>query len=151
VLDMKDRIYFTIKKQGVSLVKYILFLGILFSATACHAYTEISWWTITVGEDRVVEFLSEDHRPYCGNNCYSFVVVGRPDEIFISTLRHDTISRLRRGEVQMNHSPKIYVLNLKSNMINLMELDRFLQLEMVFEDLMGATLLGMNMWLRFKE
>ena len=126
----------TIKqKTVVAMFKSILFSGMLLSSGVCHAFSRISLWTIAKGETRVVEFLSEDSRIYCSNLRCSFVVVGRPDEIFVSTLRADTLSRLRLGEIQMNPSPDIYVLNLKSKTIRIIASDRFVELDIVFEDL----------------
>jgi len=116
------------------MLKYALILGVLFAADVCHAFSEISLWTISAGEDRVIEFQSRE-RLYCGNYCYSFSVAGRPDEIFVSPFREQTLSGFRRGEVQMSHSPMVYVLNLKSKSVNLMALDRFLALDIIFEDL----------------
>jgi len=112
--------------------KSILILGVLIFSGVCHASTEMSLWTISAGENRVTEFESKE-RLFCGNGCYSFSVVGRPDEIFVSPFRGRTLSDLRLGKVQMRHVPKVYALNLKSNTVDLMELDRFLECDIVFE------------------
>ena len=110
-------------------------MGILLAAGVCHAFSEQSLWTISAGEDCVIEFQSED-RLYCGNYCYSFAVVGRPDEIFVSRSDANTLSRYRR-EQRIKFSPheKVYVLNLKSKMVSLMTPERFLQLEFIAEAL----------------
>jgi hypothetical protein len=114
--------------------KNILILGILLSASVCHAFTEISWWTFSAGEDRAIEFLSEDIDLYCHGGCKAYTVVGRPDEIFVSSIGEYALKHLRQGKVNMSHSPDIYVLNLKSRAVTLMGLDRFLKLDITFED-----------------
>lgn len=113
--------------------KNMLILGILTSANICQAFTEMTLWTISAGAGRVIEFHSKE-RLFCGNYCYSFSVVGRPDEIFVSPFREHTLSGLRHGKVKVSHSYMVYVLNLKSKTIDLMELERFLGLDIVFED-----------------
>ena len=117
------------------MLKKLLMLGILISAGVCHASTEISLWTISVGEDRVVEFLSKDHRPYCGIICSSYAVVERPHEIFVSSTRKDILQRIRSGEVEIGPPSNVYVLNLKTKTVNLISLDRFVELDIIFEDL----------------
>lgn len=82
----------------------------------------------------MIEFETTE-RLFCGNYCYAFTVAGRPDEVFVSPFREHTLLGLRRGTVKMSHSPKVYVLNLKSRTVSLMDLDRFLVLDIVFEDL----------------
>ena len=117
------------------MLKKLLILGILISAGVCHASTEMSLWTISVGEDRVVEFLSKDLRPYCGIICSSYAVVERPYEIFVSSTRKDILQRIRSGEVEIGPPSNVYVLNLKTKTVNLISLNRFLELDIIFEDL----------------
>jgi hypothetical protein len=114
--------------------KKSLILGILIVASVCHAFTGISFWTISEGEDRVIEFLSEDINLYCHGGCKAYTVAGRPDEIFVSSIGEDTLTGLRQGKVKMSHFPKVYVLNLESRAVTLMELDHFLKLDIIFED-----------------
>ena len=104
-------------------------------ASVCHAFTEISWWTISTGKDRVIEFLSEDIKLYCDNGCQAYTVAGRPDEIYVLSIGKDILIRLLRGEKIKGPSDKIYVLNLQSRTLALMELDHFLKLDIIFEDL----------------
>ena len=113
--------------------RYTLIAVVLASANAGHAFADSSLWSISAGNDRVVEFLSEE-RLYCGNYCYSFSVAGRPDEIFVSPFRGRTLSALRQGNAQKSHPYDVYVVNLKTNTVHLIELDDFLELDIVFED-----------------
>jgi hypothetical protein len=46
----------------------------------------------------------------------------------------DTLTRLLRGEKIKGPSEKIYVLNVESRALALIELDRFLKLDIIFED-----------------
>lgn len=114
--------------------KNIIIIGILLAASVCYAFTEISWWTISAGKDRVIEFLSEDINLYCHGGCKAYTVAGRSDEIFVSSIGEDTLTGLRQGKLKMSHFPKIYVLNLKSRAVTLIELYRFLKLNIKFED-----------------
>ena len=114
--------------------KITLVLGIITAANVCHASTELSLWTISAGKGHVIEFETTE-RLFCGNYCYAFSVAGRPDEIFISPFRKQTLTGLRQGTVNMGHPPKVYVLNLKTITVNLMDLERFLELDILFEDL----------------
>jgi len=110
------------------------FLGIILVASVGYAFTEISWWTISTGNDRVIEFLSEDIKLYCHGGCQAYTVAGRPDEIYVSPLSKDALAGLRQGKVKMSHSPKVCVLNLQSRALTLMELDHFMKLDIIFED-----------------
>ena len=130
-------LYMPIVKQNpvFMISKNLLIFAILISASVCHAATEISLWTISAGEGLVLEFLSENHRPYCGIICSSYAVVDRPDEIFVSSTRKDILQRIRSGEIDMGPPSNAYVLNLKTKTISLISLDRFLELDIMFEDL----------------
>ena len=118
----------------LTMFKYTIILGILLAANSCHTFTEISWWTISAGNDRMIEFLSEDINLHCYGGCKAYTVTGRSYEIFVSSIGEYTLEGLRRGDVKMGHFPKIYVLNLKSRAVKLMELDHFLGLDIIFED-----------------
>jgi hypothetical protein len=125
-----------ILKQNTELTmfKNTVILVIVLAASVCHAFTEISWWTIPAGKDRVIEFLSEDIKLYCHGGCQAYTVAGKPDEIYVLSMRKDILTALLRGEVIKGPFQKVYVLNLKSRALTLMELDRFLKLDIIFED-----------------
>jgi len=116
------------------MLKKILFLGVLCTATVCHAYLEISWWTVCEGEARVIEFLS-DEELFCGQHFHAYAVAGRTDEIFVTTLGEDTIDGIRTGRTQGYSPPKVYALNIKTRTAHTMALERFLELDILFEDL----------------
>ena len=84
----------------LTMFKSTIILGLLFVASVCHAYTEISWWTFSDEKDRVVEFLSEDIKLYCHGGCKGYTVSGRPDEIFVSSIGEYSLTLLRRGDAQ---------------------------------------------------
>jgi hypothetical protein len=109
-------------------------VGIILISSVCNAFSEISWWTVSTGKERVIEFISEDIKLYCHGGCHAYTVAGRPDEIYVSPLSKDALTGLRQGKVEMSHSPKVGVLNVQSRALALMELDRFLKLDILFED-----------------
>jgi hypothetical protein len=113
--------------------------GIILITSVCHAFTEISRWTISTGKERVIEFLSEDIKLYCDGGCQAYTVAGRPDEIYVLSMRSDILAALIRGEVITGPFQKVYVLNLQSNTLTRMELDRFVKLDIIFEDLPVRT------------
>jgi len=113
--------------------KNIIIIGVLLATSVCHASDEISWWTISAGKDHVIEFLSEDINLNCHNGCKAYTVAGRSDEIFLSSLGENILTGLRQGKLKMSYSPNIYVLNQKSRAVTLIELDRFLKLDIIFE------------------
>lgn len=91
-------------------------------------------WTIAAGEEWVIEFQSEEIL-YCGNYCYAFAAVERPDEIFVSPYNADTLARYREQQINFPPDSKVYVLNLKSKTVSLMAIERFVQLEFMAEAL----------------
>jgi len=110
-------------------------LGIILSASVFHAFTEISWWKITAGNDRMIEFLSEDIKLFCYNGCEAYTVAGRPDEIYVLSIKKYILKRLLSGEKINGPFQKVYVLNLQSRTLAFMELNHFLKLDIIFEDL----------------
>jgi hypothetical protein len=106
---------------------------ILVAASVCYAFAGDDFWTVSKGADCVTEFQSE-RLPY-PHYCSSYTIVGRPDEIFVSSSRKDTLMGIRRGEFKASPSGKVYVLNLKTKTASTMRLDRFLGLDILFEDL----------------
>jgi len=125
----------TLKQNAVlAIVINTVILAILLAASVCHAFTEISWWTISAGKERVIEFVSEDINLYCYGGCQAYTVAGRPDEVYVISMGKDILKRLLRGEKIQGPSEKVYVLNLQSRVLTLMKLDRFLKLDVVFED-----------------
>lgn len=115
--------------------KKMLILGILLAPGLCHGFSERSLWTISAGEECVIEFLSDDSL-YCGDYCQAFSAVGRPDEIFVSQFNAASLSQQRREPRQAGNpgNYKVYVLNLKSKTVSLMAMEHFLQLELITED-----------------
>jgi len=115
------------------MAKTILIISILLTLTACHPWVDVGQWEISKGADCVLTFHPE-YISSC-NYCYPFAAVGRPDEIFVSTLKAKTLSRIRQDqELRKNFSVKVNVLNLKSETVSQIELDRFLQVEIITED-----------------
>jgi hypothetical protein len=81
----------------------------------------------------VIEFQAE-YIPYC-SSCKSFAVVGRPDEIFVSSLDADTFSRLRQDkQIHGYEQAMVHVLNMKSKTTSRMPIVRFLELELISEN-----------------
>lgn len=116
------------------MLKKIFFLYFLCTTTLCHAYLKISWWTISAGGERVVEFLSEE-KMFSSQRFYAYAVAGRPDEIFVTTLDSKSINGFRTGEIHGYRPPKVCVLNVKTDTEHTMDIDRFLKLDILFEDL----------------
>ena len=108
-------------------------LVILVASSVCHAFAGDDFWTISKGADYVTEFQAKP-LPY-PNYCSVYTVVGRPDEIFVSSIRNDTLEGIRRGQVKTRPSQKVYVFNLKTQTASTMSMDRFQELDIVFEDL----------------
>lgn len=100
----------------------------------CQAFTEISWWAIPEGKERVIEFISEDINLHCHGGCQAYSVAGRPDEIYVLSVRNDTLKALLRGDSIKGLSPKVYLLDLNSRASTIIALDRFLKLDILFED-----------------
>ncbi len=122
------------QKMERTILKKIIIMSILLAANVCHAYTETSWWTISSGKDRVIEFLSKDINLYCYSGCHAYTVANRPDEIYVLSTRKDILKALIQREAKQEHSQKVYVLNLHSRVLTLIELDAFLKLDIIFED-----------------
>lgn len=81
-----------------------------------------------------MEFLS-DEELFCGQRCYAYTVVDRPDEIFVSRIQKRFLLGIREGRVKGYRSPRIYALHLKTGTMSVMSLEPFLELDIVFEDL----------------
>lgn len=105
----------------------------LIAGNACHAFEAEDVWKISKGTEFVTEFRFR-HLP-CIEDCHAFSVAGRPDEIFVSSSRKDILLGIRRGQVQVHHDDKISVLNYKTKTASMMSLERFLKLDIVFEEL----------------
>ena len=116
------------------MLKKIILLSILCTATVCHADLEISRWNVCQGEEKVIEFLSNEEL-FCGQRLYAYAVADRPNEIFVTSLDSDDIDGFRTGQIQGYRSPKVYVLNVRTNTAYTMAVDRFLELDILFEDL----------------
>lgn len=117
----------------LTMFKNVLILAISIAASFGHAFAGDDFWTISKGADCVTEFQPKPS--LYPNYCSSYTVVGRPDEIFVSSLREDTLLGIRRGQVQVKPSDKVRVLNLKTKTASVMRLDRFVELDIVFEEL----------------
>jgi hypothetical protein len=115
------------------MVKKILIISMLLAASVCHAGPKVGQWEISKGADGVLTFQPE-YIPY-STYYFAFEAVGHPDEIIVSP-RHPDYPPGSSERWRPKGRPSgmyVFVLNLKSETVSLMAVDRFLQLEIVTE------------------
>ena len=105
----------------------------LLATSVCYAGPKVGQWEISEGADCVLTFEPE-YIPY-STYYFAFAVVGRPDEIIVSP-RHPDYQPGSSEHWRPKDRPLgmyVFVLDLKSEKVSLMAVDRFLQLEIVTE------------------
>ena len=111
------------------MTKTILILAMFLFVGVSHAEPEETGsWEISVGADSVITFEPE-YVPATGY-CYGFTVTGHPEKIFVSPV-YPGIKLLAEQWQPVGKPPGIYVfvLDLKSEQVELMALERFLELD----------------------
>ena len=111
------------------MTKIVLILAMFLFGGICHAEPEETGsWAISIGADSVITFEPE-YVPET-DSCYGFAVTGHPDKIFVSPV-YPGIKRLTE-QWQPEGKPLgiyVFVLDLKSEQVDLMALERFLELD----------------------
>lgn len=114
--------------KGPRIMMKILIMSLLLAAGVCHAGNEIvGQWEISSGTDRVLTFEPE-YIPY-SIYYFAYTVTGNDENIVVSGRYRDIGPASTRQPKGRSSGMYVYLLNVKSGNVSLMDWDSFLALE----------------------